>query len=99
MAIAEAIGFYDYGGVVAVDKMAKKTGLKTVPLKDVEKWKAAVAGVEQKWIDDTAKKGLPAAAFIADIKTTSAKYAAMSPNEVMLAAINNPQQGMYDMKK
>jgi len=99
MAIAEAIGFYDYGGVVAVDKMAKKTGLKTVPLKDVEKWKAAVAGVEQKWIDDTAKKGLPAAAFIADIKATSAKYAAMSPNEVMLAAINNPQQGMYDMKK
>ena len=55
--------------------------------------------VEKKWIDDTAKKGLPAAAFIADIKATSAKYAAMSPNDVMLAAINNPQQGMYDMKK
>jgi len=80
-------------------KWQKKTGLKTVKLKDIDKWKAAVAGVEKKWIDDTAKKGLPAAAFIADIKATSAKFAAMSPNDVMLAAINNPQQGMYDMKK
>jgi len=46
----------------------------------------------------TAKKGLPAAEFIADIKKTSAKFHEMTPNEVMLDAINNPVQGIYDIK-
>ena len=33
-----------------------------------------------------------------DIKKLAAKYAAMSANDIMLDAINNPVQGMYDMK-
>jgi len=98
MAIAEAVGFYDYGGVEAVEKMGELTGLETVKLTDIDRWKEAVASVEQKWIDDTNAKGLPGGEFIAAVKETAKKYQAMSPNEVMLNAINNPVQGMYDMK-
>lgn len=98
MAIAEAVGFYDYGGVEAVEKMGELTGLETVKLTDIDRWKEAVASVEQKWIDDTNAKGLPGGEFIAAVKETAKKYQAMSPNEVMLDAINNPVQGMYDMK-
>ena len=35
---------------------------------------------------------------MADIRKAAAKYAGMTPNEVMLDAINNPVQGIYDMK-
>lgn len=100
MAIAEAVGFYDYGGIVAVDSMNRKTGLETItmPKEELERWRAKLASLEAEWIAETAKKGLPAAEFIADVKKTAAKFHAMTPNEVMLDAINNPVQGMYDMK-
>ena len=62
------------------------------------RWKDAVKNVEAEWIATTSKKGLPAAEFVADIKKTAAKYHKMSANEIMLDAINNPVQGMYDMK-
>lgn len=97
MAIAEAVGFYDYGGIVNVSIMHQKTGLETVKLEDPDKWRAALKGVEAEWIADTAKKGLPAAEFVAAIKKESAKYHAMSVKDVMLDAINNPVQGIYDM--
>lgn len=101
MAIAEAVGFYDYGGVVAINNMAKKNGLETVtmPKAELDRWREKLKGVEAEWIAETEKKGLPAGAFVADIKKTAAKFHAMSPNEIMLDAINNPVQGMYDMKK
>ena len=101
MAIAEAIGFYDYGGIVAIDRMHKKTGLETITMPETElaRWREKLDGIEKEWIAETAKKGLPAAEFVADIKKASAKFHAMSPNEVMLDAIKNPVQGMYDMKK
>ena len=101
MAIVEGIAFYDYGGQVAVAKM-KESGLKlqtiTLPESELKGWREAVSGVEATWVADTEKKGLPAKAFLADIKKLSAKYAAMSANDIMLDAINNPVQGMYDMK-
>jgi TRAP-type C4-dicarboxylate transport system substrate-binding protein len=99
MAIAEGVGFYDYGGQVNVIKMQEQ-GLQKIDLPDSElkRWREAVSGVEAAWIDDTTKKGLPAAEFIAEAKKLSAKYAAMSANDIMLDAINNPVQGMYDMK-
>ena len=101
MAIAEAVGFYDYGGIVAIANMNKKNGLETVtmPKAELDRWRDKLKGVEAEWIAETEKKGLPAAAFVADIKKTAAKFHAMSPNEIMLDAINNPVQGMYDMKK
>ena len=99
MAIAEAVGFYDYGGQVNVIKMQEQ-GLQKVDLPESElnRWREAVAGVEAAWVDDAAKKGLPAKEFIADIKELAKKYADMSANDIMLDAINNPVQGMYDMK-
>ena len=65
---------------------------------ELDKWKEAVAGVEAAWVADAESKGVPAKQFLADIRTNAAKFAAMSPNEIMLEAINNPVQGMYDMK-
>jgi TRAP-type transport system periplasmic protein len=100
MAIAEAVGFYDYEGIVNVAEMHKQTGLETIVMSDAElaRWRETLKGVEAEWIEMTAKKGLPAAEFIADIKKTSAKFHEMTPNEVMLDAINNPVQGIYDIK-
>lgn len=99
MAIAEGVGFYDYGGQVNVIKMQEQ-GLQKIDLPESElaRWREAVSGVEAAWIADTEKKGLPAAEFVAEAKKLSAKYAAMSANDIMLDAINNPVQGMYDMK-
>jgi len=101
MAIAEGVGFYDYGGQVAVAKM-KESGLKlqtvTLPESELENWRGALSGVEAAWVAETEKKGFPAKAFMTDIKKLAAKYAAMSANDIMLDAINNPVQGMYDMK-
>ena len=99
MAIAEGIGFYDYGGQVNVSIMQGK-GLEKVdlPPAELDRWRTALSGVEAAWIAETEKKGLPAKEFVADIKKLAAKYAAMSANDIMLDAINNPVQGMYDMK-
>lgn len=99
MAIAEAVGFYDFDGVVNVVKMQEK-GLQKINLPESElaRWREAVAGVEAKWVAETEKKGLPAKEFLAEAKKLGAKYAAMSANDIMLDAINNPVQGMYDMK-
>jgi TRAP-type C4-dicarboxylate transport system substrate-binding protein len=99
MAIAEAAGFYDYGGLVNVVKM-KSQGLQIVdmPAAELDKWRKSLAGVETAWVADAEKKGVPAKAMMADIRKAAAKYAGMTPNEVMLDAINNPVQGIYDMK-
>lgn len=99
MAIAEGAGFYDYGGLVNVEKM-KSQGLQIVdmPAAELAKWKNAVSGVESAWVANAEKKGIPAKALMADIRAGAAKYGAMTPNEVMLDAINNPVQGIYDMK-
>jgi TRAP-type C4-dicarboxylate transport system substrate-binding protein len=101
MAIAEAVGFYDYGGMVAIDNMRQKNGLQLVkmPKAELDRWAEKLKGVEAEWIAETAKLGLPAAEFVADIKKMGKKYAAMSANDIMIDAIKNPVQGMYDMKK
>ncbi|MBO6781895.1 MAG: TRAP transporter substrate-binding protein DctP [Alphaproteobacteria bacterium] len=99
MAIAEAAGFYDYGGLVNVAKMQEQ-GLETITMSDEElgKWKSAVADVEAAWVADAEKKGVPATEMMKDIRANAAKFKAMSANDVMLDAINNPVQGIYDMK-
>ena len=99
MAIAEAVAFYDYGGLVNTKKMEAQ-GLKSIDMgqAELDKWKAAVAGVEAAWVADAEKKGVPAKALMADIRANAAKFAGMSMNEIMNQAIHNPVQGMYDMK-
>ena len=99
MAIAEAVAFYDYGGLVNVAKMEEQ-GLESIDMGEAElnKWKEAVSGVEAAWVADAEKKGIPATQMMKDIRANAAKFAGMTPNEVMLDAINNPVQGMYDMK-
>ena len=100
MAIVEAQAFYDYGGQVNVVAMQEQ-GLQKIDLSESElnRWRDAVSGVEAAWVADTEKKGLPAKEFMVDIRKLAAKYAAMSANDIMLDAINNPVQGIYEMKK
>jgi hypothetical protein len=52
--------------------------------------------VTASWVADMEKKGLPAKAFMADIAALSKKYHAMSPNDIMQAAIDSPLQGILD---
>ena len=78
----------------------KSQGLQIVdmPAAELDKWRKSLAGVETAWVASAEKKGVAAKALMADIRKGAAKYAGMTPNEVMLDAINNPVQGIYDMK-
>ena len=94
----EAQGFYEIEAAKAIKKMVSSGALKLINLPDAEmaRWRAAVEPVKADWIAEMEKKGLPAKAFMADIARLSKKYAAMTPNEIMQAAIDSPIQGILD---
>lgn len=97
MAIAEGMGFYDLYDKINLDKMVGMGETEIIDMSDAElnRWKKAVAPIEARFIEKNEKKGLPAKAFIADIKKLAAKYAAMSASDVMAEAENSPAQGLY----
>ena len=97
MAIAEGMGFYDLYDKINLDKMVGMGETEIIDMSDAElnRWKKAVAPIEARFIEKNEKKGLPAKAFIADIKKLAAKYAAMSATDVMAEAVNSPAQGLY----
>ena len=78
--------------------MTSSGALKLVdmPAGEMARWRAAVEPVTASWVADMEKKGLPAKAFMADIAALSKKYHAMSPNDIMQAAIDSPLQGILD---
>lgn len=97
MAIAEGMGFYDLYDKKNLDKMVGmgETEVINMSTAELNRWKAAVAPIEARFIEKNEKKGLPAKAFIADVKKLAAKYAAMPANDVMAEAVNSPAQGLY----
>lgn len=97
MAIAEGMGFYDLYDKKNLDKMVGmgETEVINMSAAELDRWKAAVAPIEARFIAKNEKKGLPAKAFIADVKKLAAKYAAMPANDVMAEAANSPAQGLY----
>jgi TRAP-type C4-dicarboxylate transport system substrate-binding protein len=94
----EAQGFYEIEAAKAIKKMTSSGALKLVdmPAGEMARWRAAVEPVTANWIADMEKKGVPAKAFMADIAKLSKKYHAMSPNEILQAAIDSPLQGILD---
>ena len=97
MAVAEGAGFYDLYDKKNLDKMVGMGQTEVIDMDpaELDRWKAAVAPIEAKFIADNEKKGLPAGQFIADVKKLAAKYAAMSANDIMDETSSNPAQGMY----
>lgn len=94
----EAQGFYEINAALAIKKMTGSGALKLVdmPAGEMKRWEAAVTPVTEAWIAEMEKKGLPGKQFIADVRQLSKKYAAMSPNEILQAAIDSPLQGILD---
>ncbi len=94
----EAQYFYDRLDAVHLEMMITKFGIKKIDMEkaEVARWEAVLAPITRDWIAQNEKKGLPAAQFIADVRALSKKYAGISANDIMLAAINSPVQGMYD---
>lgn len=94
----EAQYFYDRLDSIQLNKMINKHGIKKIDLAPAERerWKATLAPITENWIKANEKKGLPARQFIADVQALSKKFAGMSANDIMLAAIHSPVKGMYD---
>lgn len=99
MAQVDAQGFYSVGDVKGIDR-TRKAGVEIINMPDAEldRWKAAVAPLTAKWIANEEKNGRPGQAFIDDVKALSAKYQAMSANDMMQLTIDSPNMGMYDFK-
>ena len=97
MAVAEGMGFYDLYDKKNLDKMVGmgQTEVINMSAAELNRWKAAVAPIEARFIEKNEKKGLPAKAFIADVMKLAAKYAAIPANDVMAEAANSPAQGLY----
>ncbi|MEE2970663.1 MAG: TRAP transporter substrate-binding protein DctP [Pseudomonadota bacterium] len=94
----EAQYFYDRLDSNHLAMMMNKHGIKKIDLApaELERWKKTLEPITQNWIAMNEKKGLPARQFIADVRAASKKFAGMSANDIMLAAINSPVKGMYD---
>lgn len=78
-------------------KMEEK-GIETIVLSDeeLEKWRKAAAPVVEKFIADNEAKGLPAKAFVQDMRALSKKYSSVSWDELMQSTIDHPIQGIID---
>ena len=98
-AIVEAQAFYELGDVIAQSRF-KKAGMKFIELSadESKRWEAALAPVEEEWIKGHEAKGRSARKLVSELKATAKKYSAMSPNQILQAAIDNPVMNMYDFK-
>jgi TRAP-type C4-dicarboxylate transport system substrate-binding protein len=99
MAQADAQGFYSVGDVKGLIR-TKEAGVEVIdmPAAELDRWKAAVAPLTAKWIANEEKNGRPGQAFIDDVKALSAKYSAMSANDMFQLTVDSPNMGMYDFK-
>jgi TRAP-type C4-dicarboxylate transport system substrate-binding protein len=74
----------------------KEKGVEMITLAPAEmaRWRTLAVPVVEKWAADLEKDGQPARALLADIKRLSKKYAAMSPDDLMKLAIEQPVRGI-----
>ncbi|MEM8731096.1 MAG: TRAP transporter substrate-binding protein DctP, partial [Pseudomonadota bacterium] len=95
-AIVEAIIGYDLAGPEAVKVLTEKYGVETITLSDAEldRWRTQMAVLEQDWVAQREDKGLPGQQMLSDLRSAVAKYDAMTPNELLTNAIENPVTGI-----
>lgn len=76
----------------------KKTGMTVVTLSDKEKarFTEAAKKLEDKFIADNEAKGLPAKAFMKDLRTLVKKYEKWTPEQIWEKVTKNPVQGIND---
>lgn len=74
----------------------KEKGVELITLSPTEhkRFRDRLSPVVDKWAADLEKEGMPARALLADIKRLSDKYSAMTPDQLMKLAIENPVQGI-----
>ncbi|MFT5181293.1 MAG: TRAP-type C4-dicarboxylate transport system substrate-binding protein [Alphaproteobacteria bacterium] len=75
-----------------------KNGIELVKPSAAEraKWEELVVPVTENWVIDNEKAGRPAKAFLAEVKATRDKFAAMSWNDQFQQVIDNPVKGIVD---
>ena len=73
-----------------------KSGIELVKPNDAErgKWAALIAPVTENWVAENEKSGRPAKQFLAELKATRDKFAAMSWNDQFQMVLDNPVQGI-----
>ena len=69
-----------------------------MPAAELDRWKAAVAPLTAKWIENEEKAGRPGQVFIDEVKALSAKYSKMTANEMFQLTVDSPNMNMYDFK-
>ncbi len=72
----------------------KQAGIETImlPPQEIERWRKALLPVVDTFIKEN--ESLGAKPFYADLLALNKKYSAMTPNEIMKKAIENPVQGI-----
>ena len=96
---ADAQGFYSVGDVIGLGR-SKEAGVEIIdmPAAELDRWKAAVAPLTAKWIENEEKAGRPGQVFIDEVKALSAKYSKMTANEMFQLTVDSPNMNMYDFK-
>jgi TRAP-type C4-dicarboxylate transport system substrate-binding protein len=81
---------------VNASKTYADNGVEMIKLDDAEmqRWREKLQPVVDKWVEDNEKEGRPARQLIADIQELAKKYGAMSPDELMALALEQPVQGI-----
>lgn len=79
----------------AIEEM-QKAGVEIIDLSPAEKerWVNATASIWEEFIEQNEKKGLPARQLCEDIKALNSKFSAMSMDELMDYAAQNPAKGI-----
>lgn len=92
---AEMELYFDADAARARNEMAA-SGVTFVELSDEEmqRWKDAVQPAIDDWVSITEAKGLPAAKFLEDYKALTAKYEAMSDDELFQKLLDQPLPGL-----
>lgn len=81
----------------AREKM-KAMGIKFIDIDPNERQRiiTAMEKVTDQLVSDLEKEGYPAKQILADMKAESAKYSAMSWNDIFMKVVNHPVQGLID---
>ena len=89
--------WYEKAAFGAREKM-KGMGIEFIDIDPAERQRIldAMAPVTTKLVADLEAEGFPAKQILADMKAASAKYSAMSWNDIFMLVVNHPLPGMID---
>ncbi|MEM9321059.1 MAG: TRAP transporter substrate-binding protein DctP [Pseudomonadota bacterium] len=94
--VVEAIIEYDIAGPKAVQFMTEQYEMESITLSEaeMERWRDRISVLEENWVAEREADGLPAKQMLADLRASVAKYEQMTPNELLMDAIENPIRGI-----